>query len=69
MVNRNCPPYTGMMIDKTAVVSAVGEVFVDTSTERHFEHYSVGLMATWRIGQNIVRPKRCGAFSVTDGGS
>ncbi|CAN5388913.1 hypothetical protein BH10ACT9_BH10ACT9_58180 [soil metagenome] len=71
LVNRNCPPYSGLMIDKTAVVSAVGEVYVDVSTERYFEHYSIGLMATWRIGATVVRPERCGKFTVfdTEGGS
>lgn len=69
LVNPNCPPYSGVMIDKTAVVSAVGPVRVETSLERYFEKFSVGLMATWRIGQNIVRPDRCGTFTVAGDGS
>jgi HK97 family phage major capsid protein len=68
-VNPNCPPYSGVVIDKAAVVSAVGPVRVETSLERYFEKFSVGLMATWRIGQNIVRQDRCGTFTVAGDGS
>ncbi|CAN5682601.1 hypothetical protein BH10ACT9_BH10ACT9_18140 [soil metagenome] len=69
LVNRNCPPFSGLMVDKAAVVSAVGEVYVDVSMERYFEFHSVGLLATWRIGATVVRPERCGTFTVAGGGS
>lgn len=69
IVNRNAPPYSGLIIDKAAVVSAVGQVTVATSEHALFAHDSVMLRATWRIGQNIVRPDRVGMFTVADGGS
>lgn len=64
-VNREMPSYSGLMIDRTAVVSAVGELHVDVSTDRYFEYDSALLRITWRIGQSVVRPDRCGVFSVT----
>jgi HK97 family phage major capsid protein len=69
LVNSNVPAYTGLIVDKAAVVSAVGEVMVSTTLDRYFETDDVGLKATWRIGQNIVRPDRVGMFTVDDGGS
>ena len=39
LVNPNCPPYSGVMIDRTSVVSAVGPVRVETSLERYFEKF------------------------------
>jgi HK97 family phage major capsid protein len=69
LVNSNVPAYTGLIVDKAAVVSAVGDVLVSTTLDRYFETDDVGLKATWRIGQNIVRPDRVGMFTVDDGGS
>ncbi|KHO21819.1 phage major capsid protein [Mycolicibacterium setense] len=69
LVNSNVPAYSGLIVDKAAVVSAVGDVLVSVTVDRYFETDDVGLKATWRIGQNIVRPDRVGAFSVDDGGS
>lgn len=69
LVNANVPAYTGLIVDKTAVVSAVGDVLVSVTVDRYFETDDVGLKATWRIGQNIVRPDRVGMFQVDEGGS
>jgi len=57
---------SGLVIDRAAVVSAVGDVRVATSEHQYFANDSTGLRATWRIGWNVVRPNRLGTFTVTD---
>lgn len=54
-----------LLIDKTAVVSAVGSVLVATSEDVYFASDSIGLRCTWRIGQNVVRPDRVAKLTVT----
>lgn len=56
---------TGLVVDKTAVVSAVGPVMVATSEHAYFSSDSIGLRCTWRFGANVVRPDRIGTFTVT----
>jgi HK97 family phage major capsid protein len=56
---------TGMVIDRTAVVSAVGAVMVAQSEHAYFRSDSIGLRCTWRFGANAVRPDRIGKFTVT----
>lgn len=69
IVNAAMPTLTGLVIDKAAVVSAVGPVLVAVSDQRYFTSDSIALRATWRIGQNIVRPDRVGVFTIEGGGS
>lgn len=57
------PTGTGLVVDRTAIVSAVGQIMVSVSYERYFETDSVGLRATWRIGQAVVKPARIGMFT------
>lgn len=56
---------TGLVIDRSAIPSAVGPVTVATSEHLYFNSDSIALRATWRIGWNIVRPDRIGKFTVT----
>lgn len=56
---------TGLVIDRNAIVSAVGPVRVETNDSVYFNSDSVAVRATWRIGHNIVRPDRIGKFTVT----
>ena len=56
---------TGLMIDRTAVVSAVGDVQVAVSDQHFFNSDSMAVRCTWRFGQNVVRPNRIGKFTVT----
>ena len=56
---------TGLALDRTAVVSAVGPVRVATSEHAYFGTDSVGLRCTFRFGANLVRPDRVGKFTVT----
>ena len=69
IVNVAITDYAGLVVDRSAVVSAVGPVVIATSSDVYFAHDSVGLRATWRVGHNIVRPDRCGKFTVTPAGS
>lgn len=56
---------SGLVIDRTAIPSAVGAVNVATSDQVYFTSDSIALRATWRIGWNVVRPERIGTFTVT----
>jgi HK97 family phage major capsid protein len=56
---------TGMLVDKNAIVSAVGSVMVAQSEHAFFTSDSIALRCTWRFGQNVVKPNRIGKFTVT----
>jgi hypothetical protein len=62
------PTLTGFVIDKSAVVSAYGEVNVKTD-HQFFTSDSVAVRCTWRVGHNVVRPNRIGTFTIAGGGS
>lgn len=55
-----------LVVDPTAVASAVGPVQVATSTERYFESDAVGLRATWRLGWSVQHADRIGSVDVAD---
>lgn len=57
---------TGLMVDQTAVVSAVGDVMVAVSDQMYFSSDSIGVRCTWRFGQTVVHADRIGKFTVTD---
>lgn len=67
IVNRFVGAFNGVVLDRNAVVSAVGPVSVATSEHAAFERDSVLLRATWRIGWNIVRPNWVGSFDCEPG--
>lgn len=69
VVNRWVPAYSGLVVDRTAVVSAVGPVKVATSEHAYFNTDSIAIRASWRIGWNVVRPNRIGSFTIHGGGS
>lgn len=56
---------TGLVVDSTAVLSAVGQVSVATSEHFYFGGDNIALRATWRFGQNVINPERIGKFSIT----
>ncbi|MGY4713026.1 phage major capsid protein [Mycolicibacterium sp. CBM1] len=62
--NRAVPAGTGFVVDKSAIVSAVGTVRVANSEHEYFSSDSVALRATWRIGHAVVRPERIGKFTI-----
>lgn len=59
------PAGGGLVIDKSAVVSAVGPVMVAQSEHLYFSSDSIALRCTFRFGANLVRPERIGHFTVT----
>ena len=69
LVNVAVPPLTGYVIDKSAVVSAYGEVNVNTSDHQFFASDSPLSRCTWRVGHNVVRPNRIGTFTIAGGAS
>lgn len=55
---------SGLVIDRSSVVSAVGSIVIATSEHAYFGADSLALRATWRVGWNVVRPDRIGTFTV-----
>ncbi|PND54344.1 phage major capsid protein [Mycobacterium sp. ENV421] len=68
LVNVAVPSNTGLIIDKSAVVSAYGTVNVATSDHQYFSSDSIAVRCTFRLGQNVVRPSRIAMFTVAGGG-
>lgn len=68
-VNHGMPAYSGVVVDRFAIVSAVGPVVIATSTDQYFSSDSVAVRATFRVGSTAVRPDRIGTFTVAGGGS
>ncbi|CAJ1578977.1 phage major capsid protein [[Mycobacterium] wendilense] len=62
--SRYIPAGNGLVVDRTAIVSAVGPVSVATSEHALFASDGVQLRATWRIGWGVTRPDRIGKFTV-----
>ncbi len=66
LVTPSMPSGRLAVVDRTAIVSAVGAVQVATSTDVFFTSDSIGLRVTFRFGANVVRPERIGLFTVTN---
>lgn len=64
ITNPSVPANTGFIVDRNAIVSAVGPVRIANSEHEYFSSDSVAVRATWRIGHAIVRPNRIGKFTV-----
>jgi HK97 family phage major capsid protein len=62
LVDPAVPSGSGIIVDRTAIVSAVGPVMVATSEHAHFASDSIAIRCTWRFGANVVRPERIGLF-------
>ncbi len=56
---------SSQIVDRTAIVSAVGPVEVSQSEHVYFASDSIALRCTWRFGANAVHPNRLGKFTVT----
>jgi len=69
VVNAQLTPYSGVLVDRTQVISAVSALEVATDLSHYFGSDSVAVRATMRTGHTIPRPNRIGAFSVNGGGS
>ncbi|WP_204081169.1 phage major capsid protein [Mycobacterium riyadhense] len=65
--SRFIPAYHGLVVDRNAIVSAIGPVSIATSEHALFSKDSVQLRATWRIGWGVTRPDWIGKFSMEPG--
>lgn len=68
-VNNRITGYQGAVIDRGAIISALGAVEVATSEHAYFSSDSVGIRATFRFGTVLVRPDRIGTFDIATDGS
>jgi hypothetical protein len=57
----------GLVLDKSAVVSAFGSVNVNVSEHQYFSSDSVAVRCTFRLGQNVLRSNRIGYFTIGGG--
>lgn len=65
LVDPAVPTNAGLVVDNTAVVSAVGPVNVATSEHAFFNADSIAIRCTWRFGATVVKANRIGKFTVT----
>jgi len=62
----NAVPAGGLIVlDKSAIVSAVGKVEVATSDQVWFTSDSIAVRGTWRFGATVVKPNRLAHLTVT----
>ncbi|OHV03901.1 phage major capsid protein [Mycobacterium talmoniae] len=66
-VNAQMPTLTGLLIDRTAVISAVSQLTVAVSDQQYFNSDSIAVRATMRTGHALPRPNRIGKFTLDDG--
>lgn len=66
IISNAVPEMTGLVIDRRAIVSAVGPVAVAHSEHAYFGRDSIAIRVTWRIGWTAVRPDRIGSFTVAE---
>ncbi|CQD19598.1 Phage capsid family protein [Mycobacterium europaeum] len=59
-VSRGITNYSGLIVDKFAMVSAAGPVRIATSEHRYFDGDGIAIRVTWRFGHVVVRPERIG---------
>ncbi|MEZ0358152.1 hypothetical protein [Mycobacterium sp. SA01] len=62
-------PHSGVVVDRTAIVSAVGQVEVSTDESVYFASDCVAIRGIWRLGYVVTRSERLGRFTVAGGGS
>jgi len=60
---------SGVVVDKTAITSALGAVEVATDESVWFDSDCVAIRGIWRFGHVLTRPERCGKFTVAGSGS
>lgn len=65
VVNAQMPAKSGLLIDKTAIITAVSTLEIATSVDQYFNSDSVAVRATWRTGHVLPRPNRIGKFTTT----
>lgn len=65
LVSRAVPSGSGLIVDRSDIVSAIGDVLVTQSDEVYFTSDSIGLRVTFRFGATVVHPNRHAKFTVT----
>lgn len=64
IVTNTMPTATGLIIDKSDVLSVLGKVEVATSEHAYFTSQGVAVRCTWRIGAKPMHPERLGIFTI-----
>lgn len=64
-INAQMPSKTGLLVDRTAVLSATSGLTIATDASAYFSSDSIGVRATWRTGHVVPRPNRIGVFALT----
>lgn len=64
VVNAQVPTGTGLLVDKTAIISAVSTLEIATDAAPYFSSDCVAVRATMRTGHTLPRPNRLGIFYV-----
>lgn len=64
IVTNAMPASSGLVVDKSAIVSVVGPVSISNSEHLYFDSDTIAVRATWRFGATPVRPERLGTFTV-----
>lgn len=67
VVNKALPVGSGLIVDASDIVSAVGTVNVAQSADVYFTSDSIGLRVTFRFGAQVIHPNRHATFTVTAG--
>ncbi len=65
VINKALAAGSGLIVDATDIVAAVGPVYVTQSSEVYFTSDSMGLRVTFRFGARVVHPDRHARFTVT----
>ncbi|WP_425308239.1 phage major capsid protein [Ammonicoccus fulvus] len=65
IISSAVPSGKGLMLDKGAILSAVGSVEVSTSEHVLWAENGISVRGLWRIGFAVPKPKRLGLFDVT----
>ena len=66
-INAQMPTLTGLLIDSSAVISAVSALTIAVSDQAYFKADSIAIRATMRTGHALPRPDRIGKFTLDDG--
>ncbi|MGW5524118.1 phage major capsid family protein [Gordonia sp. NPDC003950] len=64
VVSNAVPAGTGLIIDRTAIVSAYSSVQLATSTDAYFAEVVTAVRALWYVGHKCVRPQKIAKFTI-----
>lgn len=64
VVNNQVPTGTGLIVDRSDIVSVIGPVNIAVSDTAYFAFDGIGIRITFRFGATLVHPERHAKFSV-----